>query len=484
MQKYLRKGNLLLYAVLLATDTLVVTGAFLLAYLIRSSWGESSLAGVLPLGLSESIASMKQHAPVLLLVLPLWQGMLIGTRVFRPSRTAKLFDTAWTVVASVFMATGILGALAFAFRFTFISRGVLLLFVLLSALFLAVEKCTFVIAFRRVRRRNRNLVFVLVVGTGARAREFITDLESHPEWGMRVVGLVDKEPDRVGGSVGGHEVIGQLTDIPRILVDNVIDLVAFVVPRAWIGDIGESVRHCELQGVDVQVALDLFPHDIGTVHITNLGRFPFLALRATTVRPWQAALKRTMDLALSGAALLVLSPLLFFVAVAIKLDSGGPVLYLQKRHGLHGREFRIWKFRTMVPNADKLLEELRGQNEMSGAAFKMAGDPRVTRVGRALRRLSLDELPQLVNVLKGDMSLVGPRPLLATEKDRYEEWQRRRMSMRPGLTCLWQINGRNEVDFEHWMQLDLNYIDNWSIATDIKIIAKTIPAVLQGRGAY
>ena len=141
------------------------------------------------------------------------------------------------------------------------------------------------------------------------------------------------------------------------------------------------------------------------------------------------------------------------------------------------------KFRSMVGNADALLDELKDQNKMSGAAFKITDDPRVTRTGRFLRRFSLDELPQLLNVLKGDMSLVGPRPLIATEKDKYEEWQRRRMSVRPGLTCLWQINGRNEVDFEHWMELDLEYIDGWSILLDLKILAKTLPAVLRGHGA-
>jgi exopolysaccharide biosynthesis polyprenyl glycosylphosphotransferase len=209
-----------------------------------------------------------------------------------------------------------------------------------------------------------------------------------------------------------------------------------------------------------------------------------LALDATSIRLWQAAIKRLMDIAVSGLLLTILSPLFLVITLAVKLSSPGPVLYRQVRNGLRGREFMMLKFRSMVLGADGQFEQLREKNEMSGAAFKMADDPRVTRVGRFLRRFSLDELPQLFNVLKGDMSLVGPRPLIASEKDKYEEWQRRRMSVRPGLTCLWQINGRNTIDFERWMQLDLQYIDNCSILRDLKIILKTLPAMLRGRGAY
>lgn len=484
MSKYLRKGNLLLDSVLLLADAFLIAAAFVSAYWIRAAWMDSLAIDVAAFHLSDGIASMREHASLLILILPLWEGILIGSKMFRPSRSTNLLDVVWTVVASVFVATGILGALAFALQFTFVSRGFIGLFVLLSAVLLASEKCAFVLVFRGLHRRNRNLVYVLVVGTGARAVEFIRELESHAEWGMRIVGLVDKDADRIGDTLSGHKVIGRLEDIPKILVDNVIDLVSFVVPRAWIGDIHESVRHCELQGIDVQVALDLFPHDIGTVRIGKLGRFPVLSLTATAIRPWQAAVKRTLDVLVSALSLIIFAPLLLVVAIAIKLDSRGPVFFLQTRNGLHGREFRMLKFRTMVHNAVELLKELSVQNEMSGAAFKMANDPRVTRVGRILRRLSLDELPQLVNVLKGDMSLVGPRPLIATEKDKYEEWQRRRMSMRPGLTCLWQVNGRNDIAFERWMELDIKYIDNWSILKDLEIIAKTVPAMIRGRGAY
>jgi exopolysaccharide biosynthesis polyprenyl glycosylphosphotransferase len=309
-------------------------------------------------------------------------------------------------------------------------------------------------------------------------------VRQHPEWGLRIAGLVDNDRERVGTIVEGVQVTGMLDDIPKILVDTVIDLVIFMVPRKWLGNIDESVRHCQLQGVEINIALDLFDHETGRIHITTHGTTPMLTLGATAIHPWQMAIKRLADIVISGILLVALSPLLLAIAAAIKLTSPGPVFYRQLRNGLHGREFSILKFRSMVQEADVLLDALRDQNEMSGAAFKMEKDPRVTPLGAFLRRFSLDELPQFINVLMGDMSLVGPRPLIASEKDKYEEWQRRRLSVRPGLTCLWQITGRSTTDFEQWMQLDLQYIDNWSILRDLKIILGTVPAMLRGRGAY
>jgi exopolysaccharide biosynthesis polyprenyl glycosylphosphotransferase len=195
-------------------------------------------------------------------------------------------------------------------------------------------------------------------------------------------------------------------------------------------------------------------------------------------------LKRLIDLVISLLALIILSPLFVLIALVIKLDSRGPAFFRQQRVGLKRRVFRMHKFRTMDVDAERRLNELEDHNEVNGAAFKMSRDPRVTRVGRTLRRLSLDELPQFIDVLRGDMSLVGPRPLPPRDVERFDKsWQKRRFSVKPGLTCLWQVNGRHEIDFEHWMELDLQYVDNWSLAMDFDILLKTVPAVLRGNGA-
>jgi exopolysaccharide biosynthesis polyprenyl glycosylphosphotransferase len=199
---------------------------------------------------------------------------------------------------------------------------------------------------------------------------------------------------------------------------------------------------------------------------------------------WPLAIKRTLDLAISSLLLLLLLPLLVAAAIAIKLTSKGPVLFLQERIGMNKRRFKIYKFRTMIPNAEQVIHTLEGQNEATGPVFKIKNDPRITPIGKFLRRSSIDELPQLLNVLKGDMSLVGPRPLPVRDYEGFsEDWQRRRFSVKPGITCLWQVNGRSGISFDQWMLLDLQYLDEWSLWLDLKILAKTVPAVLKGAGA-
>jgi len=483
---YFRQYNRLFSVAIFVLDAALLTGAFGIAYFGRADLvyvqGIKSLPYLSVLG--EGIKNFGAHSWLLLLIIPAWESALVWAGVFKPSRQASIVDTAWTVTACTFVAAGLFGATAFALQLTFTSRGLMVLFVPLSAIVLSTEKCLFILVLGELRRRNRDLASVLVVGTGPRACEFMRDVQHHPEWGLRIAGLVDNDRERVGTIVEGVQVTGMLDDIPKILVDTVIDLVIFMVPRKWLGYIDESVRHCQLQGVEINIALDLFDHETGRIHITTHGTTPMLTLGATAIHPWQMTIKRLVDIVISGILLVALSPLLLAIAAAIKLTSPGPIFYRQLRNGLHGREFSILKFRSMVQEADDLLDALRDQNEMSGAAFKMEKDPRVTPLGAFLRRFSLDELPQFINVLMGDMSLVGPRPLIASEKDKYEEWQRRRLSVRPGLTCLWQITGRSTTDFEQWMQLDLQYIDNWSILRDLKIILGTVPAMLRGRGAY
>jgi exopolysaccharide biosynthesis polyprenyl glycosylphosphotransferase len=197
----------------------------------------------------------------------------------------------------------------------------------------------------------------------------------------------------------------------------------------------------------------------------------------------QSAFKRLFDIAASSLALFLLSPLLLAVAAIIRFTSRGPVLFRQMRVGRHGKPFHMLKFRSMVVNAEELKAKLMAQNEQDGPVFKMRRDPRITRVGRFIRKFSIDELPQLLNVLRGEMSIVGPRPPVPSEVARYEAWQRRRLSVRPGLTCVWQVSGRNEISFEEWMYLDMQYIDHWSLAQDFQLILKTVPIVLSGRGA-
>lgn len=309
-------------------------------------------------------------------------------------------------------------------------------------------------------------------------------LSQNPEWGLKVAGLVDDDEDKIGSVLEGHTVLGTLRDIPLLLENIVVDEVVYIVPRGWLGKIEDTVLYCEQLGKRVSIAVDLFNVRFAKAVQRDIQNFPFLTFETTSNLLWQLFIKRFLDIVLSAAAIVVLFPLLVFVAVLIKLTSGGPILFKQTRCGLNGRLFTVYKFRTMVIDAEQRLEALRKQNEMTGPAFKMANDPRVIKHGKWLRKFSIDELPQLFNILEGNMSFVGPRPPIPAEVKKYEPWQRRRLSLRPGLTCIWQVQGRNKiVRFEEWMKLDLEYIDNWSLWLDLKLFLKTIPIALLGIGA-
>jgi exopolysaccharide biosynthesis polyprenyl glycosylphosphotransferase len=273
-------------------------------------------------------------------------------------------------------------------------------------------------------------------------------------------------------------------DMANILHGNVIDHVVFVVPRLWFEKIEDLIRLCETEGIPASVVVDLYELKFARSKQTNFCGIPMLTFESAPDRLWELLAKRLFDAVVSAIGLIVLSPLFLVLAIAIRMTSKGPIFFRQKRCGLNGRKFTLYKFRTMVKGAEERLAELRKFNEMDGPVFKMKKDPRVTLIGGFLRKSSLDELPQLWNVFKGDMSIVGPRPPIPAEVDKYDNWQRRRLSMRPGITCLWQVRGRNRItDFNEWMRLDLEYIDNWSLWLDAKILLATIPVVLLAKGA-
>jgi exopolysaccharide biosynthesis polyprenyl glycosylphosphotransferase len=278
-------------------------------------------------------------------------------------------------------------------------------------------------------------------------------------------------------------VLGTADDLSRILQEEVVDEVIFVLSRRQLEEFEESFLVCSELGIRARVAL-YFPHMKARVVLEELEGIPLLTFTNTPLAPFPMFVKRLVDIVIAAVGLLLLAVPLLLIAVAIRLSSRGPVLFKQVRCGLNGRRFTLYKFRTMYEGSDLRLEEVAHLNEVDGPAFKARRDPRVTPVGRVLRRLSVDELPQLVNVLKGDMSLVGPRPPIPEEVARYERWQRRRLSMKPGLTGLWQVSGRAGLDdFNRWITLDLAYIDQWSLWLDVKIMLKTIPAVLSTQGA-
>ncbi|MBU3937727.1 MAG: sugar transferase [Proteobacteria bacterium] len=330
---------------------------------------------------------------------------------------------------------------------------------------------------------------ILVVGTKERAKETIKSIYDNHDNLYTVVGCLDLNGEKVGKRVYRDVmVIGEMNDFKHILLNQVIDEVIFAIPLRRIPNASEHISFAEKLGVEIRIIPDwqlqkiMFRPETASISFEDFMGMPTLCLSSTPKKDLDIMVKGVMDFTLSLAGLIVLSPILLLISLAIKIGSDGPVFFKQIRCGINGRHFEVYKFSTMVEDAELLKSQLSSANEMDGPVFKIKDDPRVTTVGKFLRKTSLDELPQLFNVLKGEMSLVGPRPPLPEEVEAYLPHQRRRLSMKPGITCIWQVSGRNKIGFEQWMKLDLKYIDNWSLWLDCKLLALTVRAVVRGTG--
>jgi len=468
-------------ASLYAADLASTLAALAAAYLVRSE--------VLPRYFPGRLTPLYPFTWYLVLVGPvvvIWTGLLFLSGAYRSRRTSGLKDEALLVGKIVLGGTVLLTILVYGLRLDFISRPFLPLFAVLNSLFVVVERLTVRIVARKVRARGYNYRTVVIIGDTPRARSMARLIHDHPWWGLKLLGLVRERPasSEAGTTAGGLPVLGSLDDFPTVLTSLPVDEVILAVDRGDIEKLEDVFLLCEEMGVKTRLILDFFPHVFAKVELEEFDGTPLLTFSTTPEETGALVVKRFVDVSLAAALGLVCLPFAALLAALIKVTSHGPVLFRQVRCGLNGRPFTFYKLRTMVEDAEERLSEVAHLNEHDGPVFKSARDPRVTRFGRFLRRFSLDEIPQLWNVLKGEMSLVGPRPPLPDEVARYEKWQRRRLSMKPGLTGLWQVSGRSDLpSFDQWMELDLAYIDNWSLTLDAKILLRTIPTVLIGRGA-
>jgi len=335
-----------------------------------------------------------------------------------------------------------------------------------------------------IRREFAAPHYVMVVGTGERAIRMAEALELSAEYGVRLRGFLSEQLENAPSEIalGSLYKVQPIGELPSILRQHVVDEIIFAVGSESLANLEEVFLLCDEEGVRTRVAVDFFPHVNSTVSLDRFGSTPLLTFTAAPYDEIRLLVKRAIDIAIAAAGLVVLAPFMAAISILIRLTSPGPVIFRQVRCGLNGRRFLFYKFRSMCRNAEDLRPALEHLNTRE-TVFKIPHDPRLTSIGRYLRKFSIDEWPQLWNVLRGDMSLVGPRPAVPSEVDRYQRWQRRRLRMRPGLTCLWAISGRDNVDFETWMKLDMQYIDNWSLALDWKILLRTIPRVLIGHGA-
>jgi exopolysaccharide biosynthesis polyprenyl glycosylphosphotransferase len=460
-------------------ELLLVSANFFAVYFILDTYKldllkeKQFVQGLLPL---------EQYLQAFWVGLSIWAVILWARSGYRHLRMQTLDMAFRDVLFDGAIFLGVFSGFAFFFKFSFLSRSFISVYALTTAAALLFTRWVVLLMARRARRHGYNLKNILLIGTGRRAQQFMSLLAKHPEWGYRLVGLLDREPAFVGEDVANYKVIGTLEDLPDLLEKKAIDEVYFLMPRRWLEEISKYVAYCEAIGVPATVSTDLFDLEIASRIPKKLEGMTYLTFETRLLKEGELMAKRAVDILGSLSILILTSPILILTALAVKVTSPGPIFFKQTRCGKNGRHFTLYKFRTMVVDAEKKLAALRAMNEMSGPVFKMSKDPRITPVGRFLRKISLDEFPQFWNVLKGDMSIVGPRPPLPIETEEYEPWQRRRLSMKPGITCIWQVSGRNSIGFEEWMGLDLRYIDRWSLWLDFKILLQTAQAVFGATG--
>lgn len=355
------------------------------------------------------------------------------------------------------------------------------------ALFSFILICSFRLmqqyVLRWLRRRGHNTKALLLIGGGPRGQQFIARLMERPDLGYRVLGYVDNVD--ANGGLPGLKRLGALAELSHIIASEVIDEVVVALPiKSHYEQIHAAIALLEEQGITAHLLSDFFQNHLAHSHPARLQGINFISLHSAPLLGWHTETKRLFDVLAASALLVLCLPLFVLVALAIKLTSPGPVFFIQERMGYNKRRFQLFKFRTMVVDAEARMKEIEHLNEKEGPIFKIKNDPRITRIGRLLRKTSIDELPQLINVLLGDMSLVGPRPLSIRDALGLDAaWQKRRFSVKPGITCLWQVSGRSNLSFKEWMLLDLEYIDRWSLSLDFRILLRTIPAVLTGKGA-
>lgn len=456
-------------------DLLTLTSAFFLSFPLRAFLVDSA-------PYSNPI-EIRNFLWLLALYLFVWWSLLKWQEVYGPQRLGSLRSLVIKIFRSTVLATfGLLGFI-YLVKWNQVPRSLVVIISFLGLSGLTVEKYLWFAFLHYLRRKGKGYTDVLIVGATEIAKRFLDSVSQFSDWGVQVLGFLVREGN--SKTFLGVPVLGTFRDMPAILHRYPVDEVVFALPIRELDDVKEAMDICEVEGVKIRIISNFFSGTVFKAEADVIHGIPIISYSPAAGKGWQLLAKRTIDILVSSVGLVLLSPLFATIALAVKLSSPGPVFYRWRVVGLNKKPFTGYKFRTMVENADEIKEKLLDQNEMNGPVFKLRNDPRVTRIGRFLRKYSLDELPQLWSVLKGDMSLVGPRPPLESELHRFQDWHRRKLSVKPGITCLWQINGRNDIyDFDEWVRMDLEYIDKWSLWLDFKIMLKTIPAVISGRGAY
>jgi exopolysaccharide biosynthesis polyprenyl glycosylphosphotransferase len=467
----LREQAKLFKRIAIFLDAILVFLSMWCAYHFRMQWG--------------GLRHFHYYLWILVIVVPVWYFLLTHFQLYASIRRRSYFEIL-TSLANVHLFGGavVAGAIYLVDPKGF-SRGFFLGFLVISFLFLSVGKILLRLGLGQIRRRGFNTRHLLIVGARDKARKFSQLVSQHEDWGLKVVGFVQINPDRLLSDFEGYKVLGRVEDLVQICKSQTIDEVVFCPPNDFVVDAEAYLKDLEEMGISVRMVLDFFDSSNTRRELTLFhNQLPILTFHSKEFNAGQLFLKRLLDVVGALVGLVITACLFPFIAFAIKRNSPGPLFFGQERVGHGGRIFKCWKFRSMYIDAEERKAELMAHNEMDGAMFKMKDDPRVTRVGRFLRKTSLDEFPQFWNVLIGEMSLVGTRPPTPAEVKDYENWHRRRISIKPGITGNWQVSGRSEIkDFDTIVRLDLAYIDSWSLWLDLKILLQTLRVIFLREGS-
>lgn len=459
----------------IAIDILTVAVAFVTGY-----WVRYELRWFLDIAYDAPLAA---YLPFLVLYVACLPLLFVIDGVYRHWRGSWM-EQIYRVVNATTKMTVLMLAITFVFNPRVYSRAMLVEVGILTILLMGLVRAVEGTLLTHLRARGIGLNRVVIVGAGEVGRTVMRAIVARPDLGYRCIGFVDDNPRKAHTDIGPFKALGPLQNLPTIIEQEQVDEVIITLPWMYHRKIMSIVRECERRRARARIVPDLFQMSLSQVNVEDLGGVPLIGVREVSISKGALLVKRVMDVGGAIVGLTLGAPLFILISLAIRLDSPGPVFFRQTRVGVGGRRFEMYKFRSMVKGAEEEQEVLAALNEADGPIFKIRDDPRLTRVGRLLRRTSLDELPQLVNVLRGEMSLVGPRPPLPNEVEKYQEWHKKRLEAPPGMTGLWQVSGRSHLSFDEMVLLDIYYIENWSPWLDFKILVRTIPQVLLGKGAY
>lgn len=472
-----RRHGLLVIGLVLS-DAILINIAFTIAYWIRyqQQWFRAVPAAYL--------VPFSAFAPFVLILTGLLILIYQRGELYRLRWGRSWFDEMYAIISGTTTGVVMMMVLVFVLRSVFYSRLIFFYGGILIVVLLGLSRLIKSIVVRHMRQQGIGVTRAIIVGAGEVGHAVMRTMIAHRELGYKIVGFVDDEPARGNTDIGRFKGLGRLENLPYLIQDESIDEVIVTLPWQYHRQIMAVMTSCEAENVEVRIVPDLFQMTLSRMSLAEIAGIPMIGFKRTSSNGIRRLMKRVTDVTLSWVLIIVGAPLMGLIALMIKLDSPGSVIFGQKRVGKGGKHFTCFKFRSMVADANARREFLRNLNEADGPLFKIRNDPRLTRVGRWLRRFSLDELPQLYNVLRGDMSLVGPRPPLPEEVAQYQPWHLRRLGVMPGMTGLWQVSGRSRLPFDEMVLLDIYYAEHWSLALDLKILLRTIPKVIFGEGAY